>query len=149
MRSKSRLKPSKAPSSKSKAGELARLRQLKKLLADSNSDMSEGESIRRIRAAEARLKELQLAEQEGRLLPAEEVRRTWTGMILQVRNRFLALGDAICTQVAAESDVLKCRRLIDDEVKDALTALSQSDPETEDPAPATIPATRGIKEGTQ
>ena len=148
MKSKSRSKRSKAPSSKSKAGDLARLKQLKKLLSESNSDMSEGESIRRLRAAEARLKELQLAEQEGRLLDAEDVRRTWTNAIMTVRNRLLALGDAICVQVAAESDLLKCRSLIDTEVRDALTELSRGKPEDDD-APAPTPAaTCGTKGNT-
>ncbi len=121
-----------------------------RLSSNSTAQVTEAEAVRRLRVAEAKRAELRLRRETGEVLDAEEVRRTWANAIITVRNRLLALGDALCVQVAAESDVLKCRALINDEVRDALTELSQGQSEADDDAPAPTPAaTCGTKEGTQ
>ncbi len=73
----------------------------------------------------ANLREREDREKAGELLPAADVERTWGGILRRIKSTLLILPDEIAPRVAAESDVRKCRAIIDREIRDALTSLGE------------------------
>lgn len=64
---------------------------------------------------------------QGSVLPKEDVRRAWATIVTSIRSRLLLLPDKVAPRVAVVSDVLEVRALIDAEVREILTALSEED----------------------
>jgi hypothetical protein len=62
---------------------------------------------------------------EGKLVDVAEVEAAWSAMILTARNRLLLLPDKVAPRIAAVSDVQECRAIVDYEIREALTALSE------------------------
>lgn len=115
------------PASKNKLRDLRSL--LKKLDTETkDSGLTINEWRRRREAAEARLKELEVGEREGSLLPAEEVRDAVNGMILHARETLLRIGAELQDRLAAMTDPVACGELVDAEIRRALTQLSQYKP---------------------
>ncbi len=92
------------------------------------------EVFNRARAAKelavAREKQLDLRERQEELLEAADVERAWTDNMTRCASRILLVSDKLAPRLAAMTDVLEIRTLIDKEIRAALRALS----ETEDAA---------------
>jgi len=79
---------------------------------------------RRKESALADLRELELSEKRKELLSAAEVSTAIHGLISSAKSKLLLLGDELGDRLAAESDPIRCRELVNAEVRNALTALS-------------------------
>jgi len=79
---------------------------------------------RRKESALADLRELELAEKRRDLLSASEVSTAIHEFIATSKSKLLLLGDELGDRLAAESDPIRCRELVNAEVRNALTALS-------------------------
>lgn len=89
------------------------------------------EAKRRKMAAEAELAETELAQVRGRLLPVEDVEKTWTELLASCRARLLALPSKLAPEVFAADTVTEVKGLIKAGVIEALNELSELDaPET-------------------
>lgn len=90
------------------------------------------EDFNKARAEHERLKvrekELDLAEREKELLPADEVREKVAAMIGATRSRLLLMPDRVAPKVATLDDVLECRAVLEREVRLALMDLVDYDP---------------------
>jgi hypothetical protein len=80
---------------------------------------------RRKESALADLRELELAEKRGELLNASEVSTAIHELISTAKSKLLLLGDELGDRLAAESDPIRCREMVNAEVRSALTALSK------------------------
>jgi len=78
----------------------------------------------------ANLREMDAAKRRGETLNATEVEAEWSNIVSTVRNRILLLPDKLAPRVAALADVLECRAVIERAVREALTALSETEPGT-------------------
>ena len=112
--------------------------------AKASHELRSGESGRRYAPSEDRasLSEAQRAREwlrvkreklaveliEGKLVEIAEVEAAWSAMILTARNRLLLLPDKVAPRIAAVSDVLECRAIVEYEIREALTALSEHQP---------------------
>jgi len=76
----------------------------------------------------AKREEMDLKARMGELLDAAEVEKTWSQIITSVRARVLLLPDKLAPRIVAVSDVLECRAIIDREVREVLTALTEYQP---------------------
>jgi hypothetical protein len=85
-------------------------------------------NLARARREECRAEreEMDLRARKGELLEAGEVEKTWSQIITSVRARILLLPDKLSPRAAAVTDVLECRAMIDREVRELLTALSEN-----------------------
>jgi|MudIll2142460700_1097286.scaffolds.fasta_scaffold02662_5 hypothetical protein len=92
------------------------------------------EAFNRARAVKeiaiAKEKELNLRRRQEELLEAADVERAWTEAYIAFANRMRLIPDKLAPRVAALTDVLEIRLLIEKEIETALEALS----ETEDAA---------------
>ena len=88
------------------------------------------EMFNRARAAKeiaiAKERQLDLRRRQGELLEASEVEQVWTEALTSFKNRLLSLPDKLAPRMAACSNVLECRAMIDQEVRKVLSALSES-----------------------
>jgi len=80
--------------------------------------------------AEAKLAEIKLAEQEGRLCRADGVRRTAFMAFRAVRDGLQNLSPRLAAPLSAISDPAECGRVIDIEVRAILEALARNPPMT-------------------
>ena len=69
--------------------------------------------------------ELQVAQMRGDLLDAEDVAQVLGDHIVAARARLLTMALTLAPQVAIEPDVVKCRRLIEGVVHEALGELRE------------------------
>lgn len=76
--------------------------------------------------ATASMAELLLAQKRGELISAREIEQAQFAIARQVRDRMLSIPDRIAAIVAAEADVHKVRELLTEEIRLALTELSNS-----------------------
>ena len=87
------------------------------------------EARRRREVAESRLKELEVGEREGQLLPADEVRDAVSGMIIAVRETLLRIPSELQDRLAGMSSAPACGELLEEEIRRALTNLSEYPPQ--------------------
>jgi hypothetical protein len=73
--------------------------------------------------------ELALRERRGELLEKTEVEQEWGLLLTTFRNRLLLLPDKVAPRVCVMDDVLSCRVLLEREVREALSALSEYQPD--------------------
>lgn len=106
-----RAKPDPKPSPKAKAEE------------DPRSLASAQKAREWLRVAKEKLL---LEKMQGDLLEKEEVERAWAQMISSARSRLLLLPNKIAQRVAVMTDVHQVRAAIDEEIRDALSELSES-----------------------
>ncbi|MEN6532184.1 MAG: hypothetical protein ABFD89_00880 [Bryobacteraceae bacterium] len=62
---------------------------------------------------------------EGKLLDAEKVRDTVSEMISSARAKLLVIGDELADKLAATSDPVRCRELVDGRISQALDDLAE------------------------
>ena len=74
----------------------------------------------------AKERQLDLRRRQGELLEAAEVESVWTQALTAFKNRLLSLPDKLAPKMAACSNVLECRAMIDREVRKVLLALSET-----------------------
>jgi len=74
------------------------------------------------RAKKAMLEALAL---EGQLLKRSEVAAAWTGMMGAAKSRLLTIGDELCDKLAAETDPVHCRSMVDEVIYEALAHLAE------------------------
>lgn len=65
---------------------------------------------------------------EGKVVEIAEVEAEWSAIVSAARNRLLLLPDKVAPRVAAISDVLECRAIVEYEIREALTTLSEHQP---------------------
>lgn len=88
-------------------------------------DETFAEAQRRKESALADLRELELAEKRRELLNASEISTAVHELIATAKSRLLLIGDELGDRLAAESNPVRCRELVTDEVRRALSELSQ------------------------
>lgn len=64
---------------------------------------------------------------QGSVLPKQEVERAWSAMISAARSRLLLLPDKVAPRVAVISEVLEVRAVLDEAIREALSALSEQE----------------------
>lgn len=62
---------------------------------------------------------------EGSLLKREEVRPAVSSMIAAAKNRLITIADELCDKLAASSDPVRCKELVDDRISQALKELAE------------------------
>src|SRR5882672_917968 len=82
------------------------------------------EGRRRYLLAVAELKEIQLAEKRGELVPIEAVQAKWTDECVAMRSRLLAMPGRLAGQLLMKSDAAEIEAAIAEEVRGALSELS-------------------------
>jgi len=75
-------------------------------------------------AAEAEIRELDLAERRGELLRRDEALATWQGIVATARQRLRAVPSRVAPQLLAMADVPAIHQLLLDEIDLALTELA-------------------------
>jgi len=75
-------------------------------------------------AAMARMREREMA---GELVRKVEVERALAGKLIALRESLETLADRLSALVAAEPDPAACRRIIRDEIRQALAAFARAD----------------------
>jgi phage terminase Nu1 subunit (DNA packaging protein) len=102
-----------------------RLADLKRLLKelDGEAGLTIAEARRRREAAEASIKEIELAERKGKLIDAHAVEQRWTEIAVRIQNAVMGLPAQIVNRLPAEwrRDV---QAAATDEARKILTALS-------------------------
>lgn len=80
------------------------------------------ESEERIAAAEARIKEVKAAEEEGRVVEVELVAKAWEAIITGAKQKLLALGNTFQSRYGNDP---RARKIIDDLTDEICTDLSK------------------------
>lgn len=95
---------------------------------ESSSDCGDLESLqhaqRRKERAIADLRELELQQKRGELIPMSDVNAFISGMIIRARDILLRIAPELRDRLATCRDAVECERLIDDEVRRALAELA-------------------------
>lgn len=73
-----------------------------------------------IRARRARL---DLDEREGKLVAVATIERSWFELTRRTRDRLMTVAARLAGEIAAETDARVCERRIDEEIREALSAL--------------------------
>ena len=89
-------------------------------------DESHDKARTRREIAEANLAELKLAELQGSLVRADDVRHSLSRRATAFREGLLQLPDRLSAQLAAEADQDTVRRLLDVEIRATLTHLVEA-----------------------
>ena len=63
---------------------------------------------------------------EGRVVEITEVEAEWSALVSAARTRLLLLPDKVAPRLALVSDVLECRAIVEREIREALTALTET-----------------------
>ena len=72
---------------------------------------------------------MELRKRRGELLEKQEAEDKWSKLLTAFRNRMGIIPDNLAPRVAVLDDVLECRILIEREVRQVLTALSEYQPD--------------------
>ena len=75
--------------------------------------------------ADAKRAALEVRRLEKRLLDRDEVADAWSGMIAAAKAKLLVIGDELADRLAAESNPVACREMVDKKVYEALAALAE------------------------
>jgi phage terminase Nu1 subunit (DNA packaging protein) len=75
----------------------------------------------------AKERQLNLKKREGQLLELDDVERTWQAAARRVVDRLLNVPDKLAPRVAALSDVLEIRALIDGEIRAVIRAMHEAE----------------------
>ena len=111
-------------------GDAKSARSYQALVDDAPSALAEKKtkSEARRKAAVARLRELEAAEAEGRLVDYEAGKRAWFELCREIRDRILAVPDRVAPLVMAAADAEDARRIVDDELRSALASVPMNPP---------------------
>lgn len=81
----------------------------------------------RERLAKARIAELELAELAGALVRREDVDRLVFGLARMAMDKMLAIPERLGGQLAVETDVAVCEKLVEDELRSACEGMTRID----------------------
>lgn len=115
-------KRSKASDSARKAA-LARWRQAREAKAEQR--ISTEEARRRKEIALAKLRELELAEKEGRLIDKQRVQDAWVKVCNVIRAGVMRIPDRMAQSILAARDPREARQMLAVECEAALRAISE------------------------
>lgn len=73
----------------------------------------------------AGLAKLEYEKRMGNLLPREDVRAAVERTLTQFKAKLLPIGDRLSSELAIESDPIRCREIVDAPIRDALSDLSK------------------------
>jgi hypothetical protein len=79
-------------------------------------------------AAIAKERQLDLRKRQGELVEVEEVRMAWSNHILAAQDRLLGIAGKLAPRVIAAASVQEAQELIENEIRQALTSLSEYQP---------------------
>lgn len=79
--------------------------------------------------AEAEIAELELAKIRGTLCMTDDVVKAWESVLHACKAKFLSLPTKVAPVVANESDVAKVKDFLESAIREALTELSNYQPE--------------------
>lgn len=103
------------------------VRKPRKKAADAVNDPGNGTSAAAVELrknfALARRRELELAQLEGLLVPAEEVKSAWVKVLATVKTGVLRIPDRASQQVAASSDLREVRTILERECEAVLKGI--------------------------
>jgi hypothetical protein len=74
----------------------------------------------------ARLAKLEFEQKSGQVVNVEEASRTIADMVMATRDGLLAIPSRVAAIIAAESDVRQVYQILDEEIRQTLTSLSQN-----------------------
>lgn len=95
-----------------------------------NGDLNPQQERARLDQARRKLCELQVAERERELIPADVVERVWSRLTGDARQRFLSMPSSLLPALlAADGDPAKLVEAVTEQVFQALTDVSEIDPE--------------------
>jgi hypothetical protein len=88
------------------------------------------QDLRAVRVAlmkeKLRLAQLDVAERERRVLPADEVRRAWVGIATTIKTKILAIGAKCATKLAAARTAAEAEAIVYNECRECLEELSST-----------------------
>lgn len=73
--------------------------------------------------------ELEVGKMKNELHASEDVEMVMTGMLVNFKNRILAIPSKLAPQIVGIKNINKINELTDEELRDALIELSEYDPE--------------------
>jgi hypothetical protein len=77
--------------------------------------------------AESELREFELQQKRGDLIPAAQVAETWVGIVSVVRSRLLALPSKLAPRLRLRSSVPEIKDIIESEIHSALEGLASTE----------------------
>jgi terminase small subunit / prophage DNA-packing protein len=92
---------------------------------DGDGDSSQAAVRRRLTLAQAELAEMKAAERRGQMVAIEDVMPAIAEGLANVRSRLMAMPGRLAVTLALVSDPAQIERAIEDEVRGALTEISQ------------------------
>lgn len=113
--------------------EVARLEKaLEQAEGDASEPISRSEALRRRAVAEMRLREIDLAEREKSVMPCDEINRVLVTLMTMTRDRLLGLPTRLAPELALDSTVAGCGRLLGDAINEALHEIADLGEEAEE-----------------
>lgn len=92
----------------------------------------------RLTKAKADMAEMEKQQMENSLIPAEDVSDAWEAMVSNMKAKMLSLPSKVSTSVFVAEDVSETKRLIKEQVNEALAELATIEVKTANPIRATI-----------
>jgi len=87
----------------------------------------------RLTKGRADIIEMEKAQMESRLIPADDVEQTWNSIISNARNRFIAIPTKVAPAVFASNNLNEIRDIIKEEIYSALDELADAEVRTLNP----------------
>lgn len=87
----------------------------------------------RLTAARADLAEMEKAQMENRLIPAEDISAAWEAMTANMRSKMLAIPSKAAPAVYAAESLNEAKSILKDEINEALAELSGVEVRTRNP----------------
>src|SRR5215471_19255610 len=81
---------------------------------------------RRKLEAEAEMQEYELARVRKQMIAIPDIEESWTTIVRTTRSRLLAVAVRVAPRIVGETDRGKVERLVDGEIREALTEISQT-----------------------
>jgi hypothetical protein len=72
-----------------------------------------------------RLRQLELQERERSLVAAKDVRAAWAALVLNAKSRLLAIADELSEALAAETDPVTCKEIVNTKLDEVLNELAR------------------------
>lgn len=94
--------------------------------ADKKAKISQNEANRRRTVALAKLRELELAEKQGKLIDRSSVESTWFEKGRLIRDGVLAISDRLASLLASTTDPHQVHQLLDSELRKALNDIAEA-----------------------
>ena len=91
---------------------------------------TKADAERRREQARADITEMEARRIKGELVSVKDVQRALGAMITQVQTKLLLMPSQLGFKLAVTNDVTACERILDGEIRAALTELSQWEPES-------------------